>query len=146
MPDQRGKSLMNLLKSLRGKRAFFRSKVARRIFLLFILCALIPLSALAYFTFSQVTKNLYSQANEDLHVASKASGMATFERLQFLETDLGMIDAILGQGKNDRMALSVPGLRERLRVQIQRYRFDDRQWPNKNSFGKDAGHPATNKG
>ncbi|MDA8422606.1 MAG: hypothetical protein M0Z89_04655, partial [Nitrospiraceae bacterium] len=100
---------MNVLRSLKGKRTFFRSKVAQRIFLLFILCALIPLSALAYFTFSQVTKNLYSQAKEDLHVASKAAGMATFQRLQFLETDLGMVGAILGQGESERMALSVPG-------------------------------------
>ncbi len=110
---------MNLLRPLKGKRAFFHSKVAQRIFVLFILCALIPLSALAYFTFSQVTKNLYSQANEDLHVASKAAGMLTFQHLQFLETDLGMVGAILGQGESERMALSVPGLRERLRVQFK---------------------------
>ncbi len=110
---------MNLLSSLMGKRTFFRGKVARRIFVLFILCALIPLSALAYFAFSQVTKNLYSQANEDLHVASKAAGMLTFQHLQFLETDLGMVGAILGQGESERTALSVPGLRERLRVEFK---------------------------
>jgi signal transduction histidine kinase len=110
---------VNVLKPLMGKRTFFRSKVALRIFVLFILCALIPLSALAYFTFSQVTKNLYSQANEDLHVASKAAGMLTFQHLQFLQTDLGMVGAILGQGDNDQKVLSVPGLRERLRVQFK---------------------------
>ncbi len=110
---------MNLLSSLMGKHTFFRSKVARRIFVLFILCTLIPLSALAYFAFSQVTKNLYSQANEDLHVASKAAGMLTFQHLQFLETDLGMVGAILGQGESERTALSVPGLRERLRVEFK---------------------------
>jgi len=110
---------MNVLRSWMGKRAFFRSKVARRIFVLFILCTLIPLSALAYFAFSQVTKNLYSQANEDLHLGSKTAGMATFQHLQFLETDLGMVGAIPGQGESGRMALSFPGLRERLRVQFK---------------------------
>jgi signal transduction histidine kinase len=110
---------MNPLNSLMGKGAFFRSNVARRIFLLFILCALIPLSVLAYFSFSQVTKNLYVQANESLHQTSKASGMATFERLQFLETDLGMIGAILEKGNNDLRALPVPGLQERLSARFK---------------------------
>jgi len=110
---------MNPRNSWIGKRAFFRSNVARRIFLLFILCALIPLSVLAYFSFSQVTKNLYAQANEGLHQASKTAGIATFERLQFLETDLGMIDAILERGNNDLMALSVPVLQERLGIRFK---------------------------
>ena len=110
---------MNPLNSLMGKRAFFRSKVARRIFLLFILCALIPLGVLAYFSFSQVTENLYSQANKGLDQASKASSMSTFERLQFLEIDLGMIDALLDKGNKDLMALSVPGRQERLSVRFK---------------------------
>ncbi len=110
---------MNPLKSLKGRRTFFRSKVARRIFLLFILCALIPLSVLAYFSFSQVTRNLYSQANEGLHQASKASGMTTFERLQFLETDLAMIRTILGKENKDPKALSVLGLDERLSARFK---------------------------
>ena len=110
---------MNPRNSWIGKRAFFRSNVARRIFLLFILCALIPLSVLAYFSFSQVTKNLYAQANEGLHQASKTAGIATFERLQFLETDLGMIDAILERGNNDLAALSVPVLQERLGIRFK---------------------------
>ena len=110
---------MDPLNSLLGKRAFFRSKVARRIFLLFILCALIPLGVLAYFSFNQVTENLYSQANKGLDQASKASSMATFERLQFLEIDLGIIDAILDKGNKDLMALSVPGRQERLSVRFK---------------------------
>lgn len=106
---------MNLPKSLNLKHAFFRSKVARRIFLLFILCALIPLSVLAYFSFSLVTRNLYSQANEQLHQASKASGMTIFERLLFLETDLNMMSTGLQQGKEDVPAHSFAGFHDRLK-------------------------------
>jgi HD-GYP domain-containing protein (c-di-GMP phosphodiesterase class II)/HAMP domain-containing protein len=110
---------MNLPKYFMEKRAFFRSKVARRIFLLFVLCALIPLSVLAYFSFSQVTRSLYTQANVGLHQASKASGMTTFERLQFLETELDMISTMLAKGTKDLMVHSVPGLEERLRVRFK---------------------------
>ena len=105
---------MNLPKSLQVKHAFLRSMVARRIFVLFILCALIPLSVLAYLSFNQVTRNLYSQANEELRVASKASGMMIVERLWFLEADLSMMTTSLQKGKEDMLAYSVPGLHERL--------------------------------
>jgi HD-GYP domain-containing protein (c-di-GMP phosphodiesterase class II)/HAMP domain-containing protein len=110
---------LNLLKSFSEKGAFFRSKVARRIFLLFVLCALIPLSVLAYFSFSQVTRSLYTQANVGLYQASKASGMTTFERLQFLETELDMINTMLVKGTKDLMVHSVPGLEERLKSRFK---------------------------
>jgi hypothetical protein len=110
---------MDLLKSFIEKRAFFRSKVARRIFLLFVLCALIPLSILAYFSFSQVTRSLYTQANVSLYQASKASGMTTVERLQFLETELDMISTMLAKGTKDLMVHSIPSLEERLRVRFK---------------------------
>ena len=74
---------------------FFRSRVAQRIFFLFVLCALFPLSALTYFSFSQVTKQLNQQANQRLHQANKTAGMAIIERLLFLEADLKIISANL---------------------------------------------------
>ena len=76
-----------------------QSKVARRIFFLFILCALIPLSSLAYLSFRQVTKELYLQADIRLHQASKASGMSILERLYSLESDLEIIASNLQKGK-----------------------------------------------
>jgi len=78
---------------------YLRSKVARRIFFLFIICALIPLSALAYISFSQVTDALYLQADSRLHQACKASGMSIFEHLSFLEDELEMISANIHKGK-----------------------------------------------
>ena len=126
---------MNLLKSFMTKGAFFRSKVARRIFLLFVLCALIPLSVLAYFSFSQVTKSLYTQAKVGLHQASKASGMTMFERLQFLETDLDMITTMLAKGTKDLKVHSVPGLEERLRVRFKGLVLRTGNGRTKNLFG-----------
>jgi HD-GYP domain-containing protein (c-di-GMP phosphodiesterase class II)/HAMP domain-containing protein len=110
---------MNPPNSFREERAFFRSKVARRIFSLFVLCALIPLSVLAYFSFSQVTRSLYTQAQEGLHQASTATGMTIFERLQFLETDLHMATIYLAKGTRNLVVYSVPGLEERLKVRFK---------------------------
>jgi signal transduction histidine kinase len=81
------------------KYSFLSSKVARRIFFLFVICALIPLSALAYFSLSQVTKELYLQAESRLHQSCKTSGMSILEHLSFLEDDLEMISSDIHKGK-----------------------------------------------
>ena len=70
---------------------FLRSKVGRRIFLLFISCALIPIAVLAVLSFTHVTKQLSQQSQRRLHQAAKAVGMTIFERLQFLEAEIRMV-------------------------------------------------------
>ena len=99
--------------------SFLRSKVAKRIFFLFVLCALLPVSALAYFSFSQVTKQLTHQANRRLYQASKATGMAIFERLMFLETDLKMIISNLQMLSTDTLESATHGFHERLKIHFK---------------------------
>ncbi len=70
---------------------FLRSRVGRRIFLLFICCALVPIGALAVLSFHQVEKQLNETGQRRLHHASKAVGMAIFERLQFLEDEMKIV-------------------------------------------------------
>jgi HD-GYP domain-containing protein (c-di-GMP phosphodiesterase class II) len=106
---------MNLSKFKKVEHGFLRSKVARRIFFLFILCALLPLSVLAYLSLAQVTKHLYSNADRQLHQASKGSSMTIFERLLFLETDLDMISTSLQKGKTDILESSAQQFHNRLK-------------------------------
>ena len=63
-----------------------RSKVARRMFLLFVLCALLPLVVLALVSFFEVRTHLDSLSERRLHQASKSAGMTVVERMSFLET------------------------------------------------------------
>jgi putative nucleotidyltransferase with HDIG domain len=74
---------------------FLRSKVARRIFALFIFCALVPILALAIISFTQVREQLYEQGQRRLHQSSKALGMSIFERLSFLENELKIFSSSL---------------------------------------------------
>ena len=67
---------------------FFNSKVARRVFLLFIICALLPIWTLAVLSFSQISKQLERQSQRRLHQSCKALGISIFERLTFLEQQL----------------------------------------------------------
>ena len=67
------------------------SKVARRIFLLFIVCALVPIAVLAVYSFGRVSDQLYEHGEERLDAAVRAIGQGIAERLLLLEADLRLV-------------------------------------------------------
>ena len=77
---------------------FLRSKLGRRIFALFVLCALVPVTLLAAISFWNVNNQLKDQNREDLREASHENGMAIYERLTFLEADLELMASHLDAG------------------------------------------------
>ena len=77
---------------------FLHSKVGKRLFTLFILCSLAPITVLAIIAFTHVTNQLNEQSRSRLHQASKALGMAIFERLAFLEAGMKTAAANLRLG------------------------------------------------
>jgi putative nucleotidyltransferase with HDIG domain len=74
---------------------FLRSKVARRIFLLFVLCALLPIAALAIVSFGHVTQELNRQSQKRLHQGSKGMALGIYERLLFLEGEMRIVASTL---------------------------------------------------
>jgi len=73
---------------MRIETTFLHSRVARRIFFLFVFCAVLPICILAAVTFYQVSSELQTNARLELQRASKAKGMAILERLGNLEQEL----------------------------------------------------------
>ncbi|HQX08641.1 MAG TPA: hypothetical protein PKZ19_17775, partial [Zoogloea sp.] len=61
--------------------SFLRSRVARRVFALFILCALVPVGALSLVSLADVRSQLTQQAERRVRQESKAMGMAVYQRL-----------------------------------------------------------------
>ena len=76
-------------------RSFLRSKVARRIFILFILCALVPISGLTVISYIQVSKELKNQSMEQLYNSAKVHGLSIYERFLLLETNLNVLSSAL---------------------------------------------------
>ncbi len=76
-------------------RSFLRSKVARRIFILFILCALVPISGLTALSYFQVSKELKTQSMEHLYNSAKVHGLSIYDRFLLLETSLNIISTAL---------------------------------------------------
>jgi putative nucleotidyltransferase with HDIG domain len=80
------------------ERTFLRTRVARRIFGLFFVCALLPISVGAVLSYFHVSGQLNDQARERLKQASGATGMAIHERLGFIDGQLSNVVATLGNG------------------------------------------------
>lgn len=81
-------------------RTSLHSKVARRMFALFVACALIPVAVLAVISFTQVTDHLSQQSRRRLRQASKAAALSIYERLLFLESELKTIAPVLVDRRN----------------------------------------------
>jgi len=73
---------------MKMNKSFFRSKLAQRIFLMFVACALLPIAGLFILSFTQVNQQLYQQSHKRLKQSAKAHGLSVYERLLFLEEEM----------------------------------------------------------
>ena len=80
-------------------------KVSRRILALFIFCALVPILALAFISFTQVTEQLHSQSQRRLHQSSNAVARSIIERLSFLENELKIFSSSLNASRGSSTPL-----------------------------------------
>jgi diguanylate cyclase (GGDEF)-like protein len=68
-----------------------RSKFGRRLLILFVGCALVPMAVLAVLSYRHVKQQLYRQSESGLKQANIAVGQAIFERLLLLDATLKSI-------------------------------------------------------
>jgi HD-GYP domain-containing protein (c-di-GMP phosphodiesterase class II)/HAMP domain-containing protein len=73
----------------------FRSKIAHRIFILFVTCALFPVLCLSIISFIRVTKQLNEQSHKLLKQSVTGHASSIFERMKFLDTELQVIASSL---------------------------------------------------
>ncbi|MEJ2282379.1 MAG: HAMP domain-containing protein [Desulfobacterales bacterium] len=78
---------------------FRRSKLARQILILFLICALLPLLSLSFFSYFQVTQNLTEQGFRVLRQNTKTVSLSIYERLLLLETEMRFLaDQLIEKG------------------------------------------------
>ena len=82
--------------------------------LLFVCCAFFPITILAIVSFSHVRKQLNEQSQSRLHQASKSLGMTIYERLLFLEAEMGVVAASLSKGHSAQDKALLRGLQNHL--------------------------------
>ena len=76
---------------MKVERVFLRSRVARRIFLLFIVASLVPVILLAGLSYAQISRLITDQQYQQIKQANKTYGLALLDRLMFLDRQLDWI-------------------------------------------------------
>jgi putative nucleotidyltransferase with HDIG domain len=80
-----------------------KSKLGKRIVLLFLVCALVPISALGAISYIQVKSQLNAQTERWLHQETKSRGMAILDRISLLKAEiLSLRGAILDHMERKR--------------------------------------------
>ncbi len=121
---------------------FLRSKVAIRIFVLFVFCALVPIIILAILSYNQVTQQLNEQTQKRLKQAAKDVGLAIGDRLFFLES--GLKETAFDKssmGSNLTLRTPAKGLSELLKKRFESLTIVADQEENILLFGNMRGMP-----
>ncbi len=80
------------------QRGFLRSRVARRIVALFVLCALVPIIATAVLSRDHVRRLLFDRSYLHLAQLGQAYSQSLYERLSIVQSLLGMVAPDTGSG------------------------------------------------
>jgi diguanylate cyclase (GGDEF)-like protein len=105
-----------------------QSRFGRRLLLLFVGCAIVPIAVVAAVSYRHVTRHLVAQSETRLHQANKALGLAIFERLLLLDATLKNIPprAILQLGAAQHTQLAPAGDRAPHPAPVPRIALDSR--------------------
>ena len=90
---------------MRIETRWLRSKLARRIFGLFIVCALLPIGTLAGVSLISVTRELDQSVEARLAESAKAHGMANVDRLTSASSALQLMATLVDQNAVTSRAL-----------------------------------------
>lgn len=103
---------------MRIEHGWLRSRVARRVFLVFLVSACLPIALFATYSLVRVAGQLRDQADRQLHRSVKATGMTLVERLDLAALDLRNLGETLpvgsGGGERSEIPPTAGALAERL--------------------------------
>jgi putative nucleotidyltransferase with HDIG domain len=74
--------------------SLFTNTLGRRLFVLFLVCAMFPILGFSFLTYRHVISQLESQSVERLRKSTKSMALALYERLIFLEADMRLLSVV----------------------------------------------------
>ena len=101
-------------------KSFLHSKLARRIFFMFVTCALLPIAGLYILSYNQVTAQLSSQNHKRLKQSAKLYSLSVYERLLFLEADMQIFtSSLIKMNYSKKLEIAADELGDQLRNRFQ---------------------------
>ncbi len=83
---------------MRLTKQILNNRVSRRVVMLFITAAIVPLLLLAAMTLYQIRYKVVEQHSEEIRLSSKMIGMEIFQRLQYIKENLQVIASAINAG------------------------------------------------
>jgi len=80
--------------------SLFKSRVAKRVFFLFLVSAMLPITVFSLLSFFQVSDQLKRQSMERIQSTSKSYGLILFERFRFLDMELDVFTSSPADSRN----------------------------------------------
>jgi len=80
--------------------SFLKSKIAFRIFFLFIACTILPIAVLSYISFQTISNELNKRARKELHQMCKTRALDIYNNILILESKLSLIGSFAETEKN----------------------------------------------
>jgi len=114
---------------LRIKGIFQNSKIARRIFFLFFVSALLPIATLAFFSLRQVDSLIANNVESSLRQSAKGYGLSVHERLILLDEKLASYATALNQPPPKTSNQKLDGFN-----QLHLFGLNDVQYQTKNNI------------
>ncbi|MCD4687963.1 MAG: PAS domain S-box protein [Desulfuromonadaceae bacterium] len=107
-----------LTKGIKKRLKIFNGKFARRLFILFICCAMLPIVVLSLVSLGRVSLQLKEQSGRQLRRAVKTHAIAIYDRLNLLEAQIDLICLHL-EGKDSSQSFGDPDLNEDFRSSLK---------------------------
>lgn len=102
-------------KTVRKKRRFLKSKVARRVLLMFVVCSMLPIGCLWYLGYRSIATQLRTDAERRLDRDTKSAGNVFIDSLQTTERELEFwVDRMAALGTDDLSAVKIEKPRRRV--------------------------------
>ena len=101
----------------------FRSKIAHRIFFLFVSCALFPILCISIISFIRVTDQLNNQSYRLLKQSVTGYAYSVYERLVFLDTELQLMASSIKRSLNDAGHIHPVGLNNQTKPHFKAVAF-----------------------
>lgn len=101
-----------------SQQSFHKSRFSRRLTLMFIGCALVPIITLAVIAYTGVSRELMAQGRSNIGRAAKAHAIGIYDRLLALQNQMQLIRLSLAHQRGQNLTAALGPMRETLKEQF----------------------------
>ena len=105
---------IRIMDEIEGKSSFFKSKISKRVFTVFVACAILPIFCFSILAYFQVTNHLKKQTVNSLRESVKSLALSIDDHLKHVENELELVSLTLKSHNTAKAPILTDRLNNRL--------------------------------